>query len=305
MDFLNLNAEAIAYIKSESEFNHARLRAFIELVMGLITRHDMHLLSFNEVREKLRLRQSIYKGLQDIPVASIVGSAGRYEDFTRHFLPRTSDKREKERWRNIYTRAVTGKGFPPIEVYKVDQAYFVKDGNHRVSVARDLGWETIQAHVTELPSAVSLDPRVEPKDLLIKEECAYFLEQTQLDQTRPASKEHIDFSEPGGYGNLLYHIEAHRYLLTSTQPDQPPISFAAAATAWYDHVYQPIIEAVRQTEIVRHFPGRSESDLYRWLIDHQAELHQQHGLVIQSLPQTAQDFLDFLESKAEDKSSEI
>jgi hypothetical protein len=299
MESLNLNAESIAYLRSESEFNHARLRAFVELVMGLITHHDMHLLSFHEVREKLRLRQSIYKGLQDVPVTSIVGSTGRYEDFTRHFLPKTSNKREKERWRNIYTLAVTGKGFPPIEVYKVDQAYFVKDGNHRVSVARELGWETIQAHVTELPSAVSLDPQVEPRDLLIKEEVAYFLEQTQLDQTRPDSTQHINFSESGGYDQLLYHIETHRYLLTlaqSGQPDRPPISFAAAAADWYDRVYQPIIEAVRQTEIVRHFPGRSASDLYRWLIEHQAELREQHDLALKSLPQTAQDFLDFLET---------
>ena len=103
------------------------------------------------------MKQAIYRGLQDIPVKNIVGSTGRYEDFTRRFLPRRSGKRDKERWRNIYTLAVTGKGFPPIDVYKIDQVYFVKDGNHRVSVARELGWKMIQAHVTELPSPISLD----------------------------------------------------------------------------------------------------------------------------------------------------
>ena len=147
MDF-----ETQAYIKSESEFNHVRVKAFLEMIMALVRGHHMHLLSFNEVVEKLRLKQTIYRGLQDIPVENIVGSTGRYEDFTRRFLPRSVDKREKERWRQIYTRAVTGQGFPPIEVYKIDQVYFVKDGNHRVSVARELGWETIQANVTELPN---------------------------------------------------------------------------------------------------------------------------------------------------------
>lgn len=298
MESINIDAETLAYIKSESEFSQARLKGFLEIVMGLITGHNMHLLSFGEIVEKLRLNQTIYKGLQDIPLDHIAGSTGRYEDFTRHFLPRTGDRRDKERWRNIYTLAVTGKGFPPIDVYKVDQVYFVKDGNHRVSVARKLEWSTIQGYVTELPSAISLTPDVAPKELLIKEECAYFLAQTHLDQTRPDSKYHIDFTEPGGYRNLLQHIELHRNLLSLLPATPPqiklPVSLSEAAANWYGNVYLPITALVHQLGMIKNFPNRSDTDLYMWLIQHQAELREQHNLDKLQLSETVQGFLDYL-----------
>ncbi len=288
MEPLNIDVESMAYIRSESEFSRARMRGFVETILDLIKGHHMHLLSFDEVVGKLRLKQAIYRGLHDIPVKNIVGSTGRYEDFTRRFLPRSGVKRAKERWRNIYTLAVTGKGFPPIDVYKIDQVYFVKDGNHRVSVARDLGWETIQAHVTELPSPISLDPDVGPDELLIKEECAYFLEKTQLDKSRPESKESIDITAPGGYRRLLNHIELHRYLLEEEQGDplaeDKETAFQLAAASWYDNVYLPIIDAVRQVHILDQFPKRTETDLYIWLIKNQAALRKRHNLGDLDLP---------------------
>jgi hypothetical protein len=269
------------------------------MMLGLITGHNMHLLSFDEVIKKLNLKEAAYLGVQDIPLQNIAGSTGRYEDFTRHFLPRSGDEREKERWRTIYTLAQTGKGFPPIDVYKIDQVYFVKDGNHRVSVARALGWDTIQAHVTELPTSISLAPDVEPDELLIKEECAYFLARTQLDKTRPDSKHSLDFSEPSGYWRLLKHIELHRFCLEKErgQPlaDDPDAAFQLAAADWYDHVYLPMIEAVRKMDVIKHFPGRSESDLYMWLIRHQATLREQHNFKKVYLPEAVEEFLHSIE----------
>lgn len=288
MEPLNVDLESMAYIRSESEFSRARMKGFLKTTMDLITGRHMNLLSFDEVVEKLRLKQAIYRGLQDIPVKNIAGSTGRYEDFTRQFLPRSSDKRDKERWRNIYTLAVTGKGFPPIDVYKIDQVYFVKDGNHRVSVARELGWQTIQAHVTELPSPISLSPDVKPDELLIKAECAYFLERTKLDQTRPESKEHISISVPGGFRRLLNHIELHRVLLEKAQgrplDKDKDLAFQKAAADWYDNVYLPIVDVVKQMDILKHFPGRSETDLYIWLIKNQNKLRERHHLGQLDLP---------------------
>lgn len=299
MDSTNLSAEAITYIRSEAEFNRAKVKGFLEMMLGLITGHNMHLLSFDEVIKKLNLKEAAYLGVQDVPLQNIAGSTGRYEDFTRHFLPRSGNEREKERWRNIYTLAETGKGFPPIDVYKIDQVYFVKDGNHRVSVARALGWDTIQAHVTELPTSISLAPDVEPDELLIKEECAYFLTRTRLDKTRPDSKLHLDFSEPSGYWRLLKHIELHRFCLEKErgQPlaDDPDTAFQLAAAHWYDHVYLPMLEVVRQMDIIKHFPGRSESDLYMWLIRHQAALREQHDLEKIDLPEAVEEFLHSIE----------
>ncbi len=298
-----MDIESMAYIRSESEFGNARKRAFLEMFMGLITGKKMHLLSFTEVVNKLKLKQSIYLGLQDIPIKNIVGSTGRYEDFTRQFLPRSGEKRDKERWRNIYTLAVTGKGFPPIDVYQIDKVYFVKDGNHRVSVARDLEWETIQANVTELPSSISLEPDVKPQDLSIKEECAGFIAQTQLDQTRPESGRRIDFTQLGGYPRLLRHVELHRYFLQrAVEKDAaagaggPPVSLPAAAADWYDNVYLPMVTVVREMDVIKHFPGRSETDLYLWIIKHQAELRERHHLEeYLVLPETVKEFLESVE----------
>jgi hypothetical protein len=297
----NVNAQTLTYIRSESEFSHAKMKGFLEMILGLITGHNMHLLSFDEVIEKLRLKRAIYRGLQDIPIKNIVGSTGRYADFTRHFLPRGHDRRDKERWRNIYTLAVTGRGFPPIDVYKIDQVYFVKDGNHRVSVARELGWETIQAYVTELPSSISLDPNVGPKELVSKAECAEFLEKTRLDKTRPSSKYHMDFTEPGGYLRLLQHIELHHYLMEEERGEKlhpdPNKALHLAAADWYDHVYLPIIDVVRRMQVIKYFPGRSETDLYMWLIQHQAALREQYD-IDDYLPGAAEEFLASLEEAA-------
>ena len=298
MDSFNLDTKTMTYIRSESKFDRAKMKGFLEIMLAMITGHNMDLLSFDEVVEKLRLKHSLYRGLEDIPVGNIVGSTGRYADFTRHFLPRSHDSREKERWRNIYTLAVTGKGFPPIDVYKIDQVYFVKDGNHRVSVARELGWKTIQAYVTELPSSISLDPNVGPKELLIKEECAYFLERTQLDKTRPSSKHHIDFTEPGGYQRLLEHIELHRYLLAEERQEplspDPDEAVHLAAADWYDQVYLPMIDVVRCKQVIKQFPGRSESDLYMWLIEHRAALREQLDLDETGLSDRVEEFLHSL-----------
>ncbi len=279
---LSTDPDALVYTRSESEFGRARTRAFLETILGLITGKNMHLLSFDEVVQKLRLKQAVYRGLQEIPLENIVGSTGRYEDFTRKFLPKIYNHREKERWRSIYTLAVTGKGFPPIDVYKIDQVYFVKDGNHRVSVARELGWKTIQAHVTELPSSISLDPNVGPDDLLIKEECAYFLEKTRLDQTRPDSKQRIDITAPGGYRRLLNHIELHRLLLEKAAghplADTPEAAMVKAAADWYDNIYLPVVDIIREMGVMQNFPGRTETDLYIWLVKNQRALRQYHRL---------------------------
>lgn len=146
-----MDVKTLMYIQSETEFDHARWRGIWEIVRGRLTRDDVRLLSFNEVVSKFRPGQVIELGLQDIPVKAIVGSVGRRREFTRRFSPRIGDRHSRERWRNIFTLAITGVGLPPIRVFKLGEAYFVEDGHHRVSVARYMNWTTIQAYVTTFP----------------------------------------------------------------------------------------------------------------------------------------------------------
>ncbi len=146
-----MDVKMLTYLHSENEFSRASQQGFWEVVRSFFTHRNAHLLSFNEVLNKFNVSETTDLGIQDVPLKKIVGSTGRCAGFTRHFLPRMHDQFSKERWRNIYMLAVSGRGFPPIEVYKVGQVYFVEDGHHRVSVAAYLNWKTIRAHVTEIP----------------------------------------------------------------------------------------------------------------------------------------------------------
>ena len=150
MVLLNLDLKNITYIQSEAEFNRARAKGFWEFVGSVVTRRSPHLLPFEEVTQNLQPGQPVFLGLQDIPIKDIVGSTGRQRDFTRRFFPAMHDERGKERWRTIYTLAVCGTGFPPVELYQIGTEYFVQNGHHRISVASYLGWPTIQAYVTVL-----------------------------------------------------------------------------------------------------------------------------------------------------------
>jgi hypothetical protein len=126
------------------DFDRARRKAFVQGILSLFTRRPLDLLPYDQVREQLRLHSRRFRGLQEVPLDEIVGSVGRYRDFTRTFLPRSNDLRE--RWATVEDRVKEG-GLPPVELYQVGDAYFVRDGNHRVSVARVQGAPSIEAYV--------------------------------------------------------------------------------------------------------------------------------------------------------------
>ena len=108
-------------------------------------------LSFDEVVDALGRRGERQLGLQEIPLDQIVGSVDKVRDFDRRFRP-TSD-RSRQRWEALAEKSRLGEYLPPIDVYKLGNLYFVRDGHHRVSVARALGATDIDADVTELVSA--------------------------------------------------------------------------------------------------------------------------------------------------------
>ena len=138
------------YLTGVSKFRSLRTKAFLQEMVSLLRGQSAELLSFGDVRARLRLREESYKGLQDIPVDKIIGSVGRHKEFTQTFLPKSNET--QERWSRVYAKVNSLEGVPPIDVFQVDDVYFVRDGNHRVSVARELDAKTIQAHVTQLPT---------------------------------------------------------------------------------------------------------------------------------------------------------
>jgi len=256
--------------ESKKEFDDARQQAFIDEIMSYFTGRSTDLLSFEEIKKNLRLQDSAYKGLQEIDLDKIVGSTGRYRDFNRAFLPKTD--KVQERWRRIDTLAHEA-GYPPIEVYQVGDVYFVRDGNHRVSVARSHKAKTIEAYVIEYKTPVQLTKDDDLDTILLKVERTRFLERTNLDELRP--NHNIVFTEPGRYRLVREHIALHKYLKETEENRE--ISCQAATASWYDNVYVPIVDLIRERAVLKEFPERTEADLYAWLLLHRAELEKQLG----------------------------
>jgi len=257
--------------RAQTDFRNARLRAFLRDVWATLGRRPNRLLSWEEVRDHLRLGGQVYRGLQTVPLAQIVGSVNRYRDFDRAFLP--TQAHTADRWRSISRAFYDDVSLPPVKLYKVGDAYFVLDGNHRVSVARERGQEFIDAEVIEARTRVPVEADMDAEDLEIKGEYAEFLERTRLDELRPDQK--IEFTIGGGYRRLLEHIAVHRYFMGLEQ--QRFIPEEEAVCDWYDNLYLPLVRIVREKGLLREFPGRTEADLYLWIMDHQHFLRERFG----------------------------
>ena len=256
-----------------NDFNEARVKGLMQEVLARLTGKSNELLSYEEVAQKLKLNVRSERGVQEIPVNAIVGSVGRYTDFTRSFLPRNDS--DQDRWARVKLAIddPRGIGLPPIDVYKVGEAYFVLDGNHRVSVARQEGFEFIHARVIEVKTDVPLTPDTQPDDLIIKSEYADFLAKTDLAHLRPGVD--LSVTVPGQYDRMLDHIEVHRYFM-GIDFDRS-ILYDEAVEHWYDTVYLPIVEPIHERGLLRWFPGRTETDMYLWVSEHRATLENELG----------------------------
>lgn len=278
--------------QARRDYDRARMKAFWQNVWQALTHKEQELLNFEEVKSKLRLNNQRSLGLQNIPVDKIVGSVGRYQDFTRSFLPKK--RVNEERWAQISVLARGMRGFPPIELYKVGEAYFVLDGNHRVSVAHQLKMPTIEAYVQELivPAELQIDETLTEAELIIKAGYLEFMRQTKINQVRPASD--VVLTEPGMYNRILEHIAVHRYFMGLEQGRK--LDYEEAVGSWYDKVYLPMVTAIRESDMLDEFPDRTEADMYVWLIRHQSALANLYG-GIEKAPsplETTQDFIEKL-----------
>ncbi len=267
------------------DFRRARLKASLHDAIARLTGSSTELLSYDDVRKQLRAVESPIKQLKEIPVNAIVGSVGRYHDFTRDFLPRTDS--DKARWSKIKELMLSQQGVPPIEVYQIGDAYFVKDGNHRVSVAREMDSPFIEAYVTPVHSSVPLSPDITPDELIIKAEYANFLETTGLHESRPDTD--LSVSVPGQYDIILDHITVHQYFMGLDL--KRDVSYQEAVAHWYDNVYLPVVVMLRERSLLQAFPNRSATDMYVYLAKHRAELEQALGWKWQLRPEAVMDSL--------------
>jgi hypothetical protein len=257
--------------RADIDFIQARQKAFWDEIKGFILRRSNRLLPFDEVKDKLEVYFARELGVQTVPIDSIVGSEGRYRSFTRHFLPLDDDLRD--RWKKVVEAHYAKQSLPPVALYKVCDAYFVKDGHHRISVARTKGVKHVEALVYEYACDVYLDKDTDLEKLAIQETYHQFLKETRLGNTRPNPG--LQLTLLGGYPILMEHIQAHKYYLEDL--DQEEVSLPDAACSWYDNVYAVLADAIRKNRIMKEFPLRTETDFYLWIIQHRSQLRDHFG----------------------------
>jgi hypothetical protein len=271
---------------ADEDFSRARTRELLSRISGLLDPGSDNLLPFEDVKAILRPSSETYVGMEAVDVDRIVGSEGRYRDFNRHFLPRKEFLRS--RWTSIDKAHYQDVTLPPVRIYEVGGVYFVRDGNHRVSVARMRGQTMIDAEVTKLDTVVDLKPGFTLEDLR-REVVAYekksFYEKTGY--AKITGDERLDFTSPGRYDQVLEHVLVHKYY--ANQSVQGEIPFARALRSWYDNVYTPVVLAIREEGLLSRFPGRTASDLYMFIVQHWDELKRKYGLGY-SLGEAARDY---------------
>ena len=283
---MNGGTRDIYYEQAAQDFNRARNRATLSRIQNFMNADKDNLLSFNDVKEILKPRNEVYRGMQEIPINKIVGSEGRYRDFNKFFLPRSEFLRE--RWERVDMAKIRDIPLPAIQLYEVGGVYFVRDGNHRVSVARLQGGEEIDAEVTSLSTEIAIDPSMtvdELKAAVIEYEKKIFYSKTMFGELTDDWK--LIFTNPGGYDIVYNHILVHKYYLNQKLEEEIP--FEEALVSWYNNVYSPIIKIIDEDMLCLNFPGRSPSDLYVWIVKHWDYLKKENGFHY-SVTEAARDF---------------
>ncbi len=268
-----------------SDFARARFKAFLNRVRGALRGQSTTLLSYDEVKAKLHIGGPIYRGVKTVEVSKIIGSLNRYHEFDRAFLP--LEDQIANRWQNIDRAFYQEVNLPPVVLYKVGEVYFVVDGHHRVSVARDQGQDFLDAEVRECSTKVNITNDLIPEDLEILGEKVNFLERTNLDTIRP--KASIKLTIPDGFDRMLEHVAVHRYFMGLEM--KRDVSDEEAVAHWYDKVYLPVVRVIRKSNILKEFPDKTEGDLYLWVLDRQQYLVAK-GNKMKSPGKAARDFLD-------------
>ena len=244
------------------DFSKAKTRARIQSLFNTLTWKNTDLLSFYEVTSIIKPKSETYKGMQSIPVSKIIGSEGRYHDFSSAFLP----KREmlRQRWENIDRAVLTDVILPPISVFSIGGWYFVRDGNHRVSVAKAQGVEFIDAEVVELDSQIPLEEGMTMKAL--KKRVVTYERNQFIQQYKPSylPMGEIVFTSTGAYPEMVNHILVHKYFINQNQKEEIP--FEQAAVSWYRNVYSPIVKVIREEHLLFQCPGYTEGDMYLWMV---------------------------------------
>lgn len=274
-------------LQAQEDFAKARNKAWIHEMQNMMHPDKKRLLSLNDVKKILKPKNEIYVGLKVVPIRKIVGSEGRYNDFDNRFLPRSNEL--KQRWMNVDQAHLSDTVLPPVQLYELAGLYFVRDGNHRVSVAKAQGVEFIDAEVISLQSEIQLPSDIRQDTLLpvvIRYEKRVFYNETHFGDLTDYWD--LDFTAAGRYDVIYNHILVHKYFINERQSTE--IEFSDALISWFKTVYLPVIAVIEKYNLLADFKQRTKSDIYVWVVKHWDSLKQKNGNDY-SLDEATKDFV--------------
>lgn len=254
---------------AENDFLRIRRRQVLSRLAGWLRREPddvSEILPFDEVVAALGRTGERRLGLQVIPLDSIVGSVDRTRDFDRWFRPRS--RRTRERWERLARAQRRGEGIPPIDVYRVGELHFVRDGHHRVSVAHALGLRAIDAFVTEVTTKIDATGIGRRGDLITKDLRRVFLDRVPLPGPALAN---ILVSSAWSYAELSETIEAWGFRLM--QQENRYLDRETVARRWYSEEFRPVVRMLAQADLIG---DRTEAEAYLHLAGQRYRLMRTH-----------------------------
>jgi len=225
------------------------------------------ILPFDEVADALGMVGEVQLGLETIPLDSVVGTVDRTRDFDRGFRPTTP--RVRGRWQRIAAAQRRGEAFPPISVYRIGDLHFVRDGHHRVSVAKSLGRKDIDAYVTEVRTRIGADGALRMADLPLKDHERLFHERVPLE---PEQHARVRPSDPWDYGRLAEGAEAWGFRVMQERREY--MDREEVARLWFEEDFLPIVDMLRAGAFIRS--SESEADAYMRVVTARYELLRTH-----------------------------
>jgi hypothetical protein len=255
---------------AENDFLRLRRREVLSRLAQWLRRQPddvSEILPFDEVVAALgRTGERRLPRVQVIDLDSVVGSVDRTRDFDRWFRPRSG--RTRQRWERLARAQRRGEAIPPIDVYRIGDLHFVKDGHHRVSVAHALGLRQIEAFVTEVTTTVDATGIGRRGDLISKDLRRVFIDRVPLPGPALAS---ILVTTPWSYAELSEGVEAWGFRLM--QQEDRFLDRRAVARRWYDEEYRPAVRMLTQAGLVGE---RTDAEAYLQLACQRYRLTRNH-----------------------------
>jgi hypothetical protein len=233
-------------LDAQNDFMRARRRATLASLVARLrgVPDDVRLvLPYEEVVEALGFVSEHSAGLAAVPLDAIVGTVDRGRDFDRSFRPTTG--RVRSRWEHIAAAMRRDEAMPPVDLVRVGELYFVRDGHHRISVARALGRTDIDAIVTEVVTRVGAKRAITLAELPVKSHERVFFERVPLPD---GARSEIRLSDPWDYGRLAEAVEAWGF--RTSQERGEPVSRRETAFLWLENEYRPVVQMLREADLI-------------------------------------------------------